>query len=72
MSILLPNLVAFFCYTVNFHLEKWLMRCDTNRAIWSDLYNKHIIIYLYMTSYVYIILIMIDSCMIWFHFDCIK
>ena len=24
-----------------------------------------------MTSYVYIIMIMVDSCMIWFHFDCI-
>ena len=24
-----------------------------------------------MTSYVYVIMIMVDSCMIWFHFDCI-
>ena len=43
--ILLPNLVAFSCYTVNIHLEKWLVRCDTNRAIWWDLYNKHIMIF---------------------------
>ena len=45
MSFLLPNLVAFSCYTVNIHLEKWLMGCDTNRAIWWDLYNKHISIF---------------------------
>ena len=43
--ILLPNLVAFLRYTVNIHLEKWLMRCDTKRAIWWDLYNKHMIIF---------------------------
>ena len=42
---LLPNLVAFSCYTVNIHLEKWLIRCDTKRAIWWDLYNKHISIF---------------------------
>ena len=42
---LLPNLVAFSCYTVNIHLEKWSMRCDTKRAIWWDLYNKHISIF---------------------------
>ena len=41
ISFLLPNLVAFLCYTVNIHLVKWLMRCDTKRAIWWDLYNKH-------------------------------
>ena len=40
-----PNLVALSCYTVNIHLEKWLMRCDTNRAIWWDLYNKRISIF---------------------------
>ena len=118
ISFLLPNLVAFSCYTVNIHLEKWVIRCDTKRAIWWDLYNKHIsifcikhtstifrtlqvnksslkkwtflffceinatkfgsknqilhiIIYHYMTSYGYIIMIIVDSCMIWFHFDCI-
>ena len=27
--------------------------------------------YHYMTSYGYIIMIIVDSCMIWFHFDCI-
>ena len=32
--ILLPNLVAFSCYSANLHLEKWFMRCDTKRAIW--------------------------------------
>ena len=32
-------------YMVNIHLEKWLMRCDTKRAIWWDLYNKHISIF---------------------------
>ena len=31
----------------------------------------HTIIYYYMTSYGYIIMIVVDSCMIWFHFDCI-
>ena len=25
-----------------------------------------------MTSYGYIIMVIVDSCMIWFHFDCIK
>ena len=45
ISFLLPDLVAFSCYTVNIHLEKWLMRCDTKRAIWWDLYNKHISIF---------------------------
>ena len=39
ISFLVPNLVAFPCYTVNIHLEKWVMRCDTKRAIWWDLYN---------------------------------
>ena len=105
---------------VNIHLEKWLIRCDsdTKRAIWWDLYKKHIsifcikhmstifctlqvnkwqwkeqmffsfskinankfgikneishkIIYHYMTSYGYIITIIVDSCIIWFHLDCI-
>ena len=45
ISCLLPNLVTFSCYTVNILLEKWLMRCDTKRAIWWDLYNKHISIF---------------------------
>ena len=40
ISFLLPNVVAFSCYTVNIHLEKWLMRGDTKRAIWWDLYKK--------------------------------
>ena len=116
MSLLLPNIVAFSCYTVSIHFEKWLIRCDTKRAIWWDLCNKHTsvfcikhmspifarcrltndsrktffsfckinatlfgtkneishkIIYHYMTSYGYIIMIIVDSCMIWFHFDCI-
>ena len=31
----------------------------------------HTIIYHYMTSYGYIIIIIADSCMIWFNFDCI-
>ena len=45
ISFVLPNLVAFPCYTANIHLEKWLMRCDTKRAIWCDLYNKHMSIF---------------------------
>ena len=32
---------------------------------------SHKIIYHYMTSYGYIIMIIIDSCTIWFHLDCI-
>ena len=118
ISFVLPNLVAFSYYTVHIHLEKWLMRYDTKRAIWCDLYNKHIsifcikhmsiifrtlqfnkwqlknqalfsfceinatkfgsknkilhtIIYHYRTSYGYIIMIIVDSCMISFHVDCI-
>ena len=31
----------------------------------------HTIVYHYMTSYSYIIMIIVDSCMNWFHFDCI-
>ena len=31
----------------------------------------HTIIYHYVTSYGYIIMIIVDSSMIWFHFDCI-
>ena len=31
----------------------------------------HTIIYHYVTSYLYIIMIIVDSCMVWFHFDCI-
>ena len=37
IPFLLPNLVAFLCYTVIIHLEKLLMRCDTMRTIWWDL-----------------------------------
>ena len=29
------------------------------------------IIYHYMTSYAYIIMVIVDSCMIWYNFDCI-
>ena len=32
---------------------------------------SHEIIYHYMTSYGYIIMIIVDSCIIWFHFVCI-
>ena len=35
-------LVAFYCYTVNIHLDKWLIRCDAKHAISWDLYIKHI------------------------------
>ena len=45
ISFVVLNLVAFSYYTVNIHLEKWLMRYDTKRAIWWDLYNKHILIF---------------------------
>ena len=33
------------CYTVNIHLEKWLMRYDAKRAIWWEKYNRHISIF---------------------------
>ena len=45
ISLLVPSLVAFSCYTVNIHLEKWLTGCDTKRAIWWNLYNKHMSIF---------------------------
>ena len=45
IKLLVPNLAPFSCYTVHIHLEKYLMRCDTERAIWWDLYNKHISIF---------------------------
>ena len=32
---------------------------------------SHKIIYQYITSYGYIIMIIVDSCIIWFHLDCI-
>ena len=109
ISFLLPNLVAFSCYTVNIHLEKWLIRCDTNKRTsifcikyMSTIFRKlqvnkwqskkqtffsfckinatkfgtkneisHKIIYHHMTSYGYIIMIVVDSCINWFHLDCI-
>ena len=40
--ILVPNLVAFSCSTLNIRVEK----CVTKGAIWWDLYNKHISIFL--------------------------
>ena len=43
--IFVTKFSSIFCYTVNIHLEKWLMRCDTKRAIWWELYNKHISIF---------------------------
>ena len=45
ISFLQPNLVAVLRYTVNIHLEKGLMRYDTKRVIWWDLYNKYISIF---------------------------
>ena len=45
ISFLLPNLVAFLRYTINIHLKKWLLRCDTKRAIWWDLCSKYISIF---------------------------
>ena len=44
-SFLQPNLVAFLRYTVNINWEKGLMRCDTKRTNWTDLYNKYISIF---------------------------
>ena len=41
-SFLERNLVAFYCYTVIIHLEKYLMKCHAKRAIWWGLDNKHI------------------------------
>ena len=116
ISFSLPNLVAFSCYTVNIHLEKWLMRCDIKRFneiyttntylyfasnIWVPSFARcrltndsqkpkyffsfckinatkfgtrneipHKIIYHHMTSYGYIIIIKVASCIIWFHLDC--
>ena len=37
----------------------------------SKNYFLHTFIYHYMIYYGYIIMIIVDSCMIWFHFDCI-
>ena len=50
ISFLQLNLVAFSSYTVNIHLEKWLMRCNTKHAIWWDLYNT----YLYFASNIWV------------------
>ena len=52
MSCLLPDLVAFSCYTVSIHLEKWLMMYDTKRAIWWDsIQETHI--YILLQTYEY-------------------
>ena len=60
-------------------VNKWLLKnqtffafCEINAAKFgSKRYILHIIIYHYMTSNGYIIMNIVDSCMIWFHFDCI-
>ena len=52
--------------------KTFLSFCEIN-ATRFDSKNKivHTIIYHYMTSYRYISITVVDSCMIWFHFDCI-
>ena len=46
--------------------------CEMNATKFgSKNYFSHIIIYHYMISYGYIIMVIVDSCMILFYFDCI-
>ena len=40
--IMVPDLVAFSFNAGSIHLGKYSMRCDTKRAIWWDVFNKHI------------------------------
>ena len=50
----------------------FLYFCEINATKFgSKNLNLHTITYNYMTSYGYIIMIIVDSCMIWFNFDCI-
>ena len=46
--------------------------CEINATKFgSENETLHTIIYHHMTSYGYMIMIIVDSCMIWFNFDCI-
>ena len=58
-------------------VNKWLSKkqtffslCEINATKFGSKKN-HTIIYQYITSYGYIIMIIVDSCIIWFHLDCI-
>ena len=52
--------------------QTYLSFCEINATKFgSNNQILHAMIYHYMTSYGYIIMIIVDSCMIWFHFDCI-
>ena len=45
--------------------------CEINASKFgSKIWILHTIIYHYMSSHGYIIMITVDSCMIWFRFDC--
>ena len=51
---------------------QFLSFCEINATKFgSKIQILHTIIYHYMISYGYIIMIIVDSCMVWFHFDCI-
>ena len=46
--------------------------CEINATKFgSKKYFLYTVIYHYMPSYGFIIIVKVDSCMIWFHFDCI-
>ena len=50
----------------------FLSFCEINATKFGyKKYILHTIIYHYMTSNSYIIMIVVDSCMLWFNFDCI-
>ena len=52
--------------------QAFLSFCETNATKFGSKNTiLHIIMYHYMTSYDYIIMLIVDSCMIWFDFDCI-
>ena len=44
---------------------------DSWKKIGTKNYISHTIMYHYMTCYGFIIMIIVDSCIIWFHLDCI-
>ena len=52
--------------------ETFLSFCEINATKFGSKNSiLHTIMYHYMTSYGYIIMVIVDSCMIWFQFDCI-
>ena len=70
--------LSLFCFVLSWGYwssvknQTFLSFCEINATKFGSKNEiLHTIWYHYMTSYVYIIMIIVESCMIWFHFDCI-